>query len=452
MKQIQQLVHEEAGKEHFKSFRSVYQAGRQRKIRRIVMFILIIIVVILFLPWTQNIRARGTVTTLRQEDRPQELNTIIGGRIIKWWVKEGDFVNKGDTIAQLAEIKDSYLDPNLLERTREQLTAKTQSVASYNDKARAAGSQIDAMQQARELKIEQLKNKLRQLELKIYSDSMEAVAATNEFNIATEQFRRQRIMRDSGLVSQLQLEQRNQAYQNAIAKRVSADIKFTNTKTDLINTRIELNQVEQEYAEKIFKTRGDLAAAQSEIAAGEGEIAKLSNEYANYAIRSGQYFLLAPQSGQIVQASKAGINEIVKEGDKLVTIVPATAEHAVEMYVRPVDLPLLSRGQKVRLVFDGFPAIVFSGWPQASYGLFSGEVVAVENAVNANGKFRVLIAEDKKDKPWPQLLRIGAGTQGIALLKNVPVWYELWRNINGFPPDYYQSQSTKGSDQAYEKK
>jgi RsmE family RNA methyltransferase len=32
---------------------------------------------------------------------------------------------------------------------------------------------------------------------------------------------------------------------------------------------------------------------------------------------------------------------------------------------------------------------------------------------------------------------------GISLLKNVPIWYELWRNINGFPPDYYQASYKK---------
>ena len=33
------------------------------------------------------------------------------------------------------------------------------------------------------------------------------------------------------------------------------------------------------------------------------------------------------------------------------------------------------------------------------------------------------------------------GAQGMALLKDVPVWYELWRNINGFPPEYYKASA-----------
>ncbi|MGN6476996.1 MAG: HlyD family efflux transporter periplasmic adaptor subunit, partial [Flavipsychrobacter sp.] len=209
------------------------------------------------------------------------------------------------------------------------------------------------------------------------------------------------------------------------------DIKF-------MNTRTELYQVKQEYAEKMFKAQGEKAAAQGEIAAGQAELSKLTNQYANYKIRNGLYFLIAPQSGQIVKASKSGINEILKEGEKIAEIVPDKIEYAVELYVRPADLPLLSKGQQVRFMFDGFPAIVFSGWPEASYGTFSGKIVAVENSVSSNGKFRVLVGEDTAIKKWPQTLKMGTGAQGIALLKDVPIWYELWRNINGFPPEYYK--------------
>nr|HPH99975.1 hypothetical protein [Chitinophagaceae bacterium] len=101
---------------------------------------------------------------------------------------------------------------------------------------------------------------------------------------------------------------------------------------------------------------------------------------------------------------------------------------------------LINIGQKVRLMFDGFPAIVFSGWPNNSYGTFGGKIIAFENTISPNGLFRVLVAEDTTDRKWPPQLKIGSGAQGIALLKDVRIWYELWRNINGFPPDYYKLQ------------
>lgn len=423
MKEIKKIIEKSSEGMPISSFSAVYRVDRQSKVRYWFYGLVVVLVIGLFLPWTQNIRARGAVTTLRQESRPQQLNSIIPGRIVKWYVKEGDHVSKGDTIVQLAEIKDDYLDPQLLERTNEQLEAKKSSVSFYKAKVAATQAQISAMQQALALKLQQLRRK-------VISDSIEAAAALNGLQIAEEQLRRQRIMRDSGLVSMVQLEQRNQRYQDALAKKMSTEVK-------LINTRTDLSQIQQEYAEKIFKAQSEIAAARSEIAVGGADVAKLENTYANYRIRSGQYFLLAPQDGQIVNATKSGINEIVKDGEKLLDIVPEEPELAVELYVRPVDLPLLSIGREVRFLFDGFPAIVFSGWPAASYGTFTGEVAAIESNVGKNGKFRVLVKESADKKPWPPQMKIGTGASSIILLKDVQIWYELWRNINGFPPDYY---------------
>jgi multidrug resistance efflux pump len=236
----------------------------------------------------------------------------------------------------------------------------------------------------------------------------------------------------------VQLEQRNQALQDAFAKKTSAEIKYNNARQEFLRLQIERNGELQQYLEKISKTEGDRFQALSEISGGQGDIAKLTNEYANYSIRNGLYTVTAPQKGQVVKAKKAGIGEILKEGEMIVEIVPTDTKRAIEMFVRPVDLPLLAKGQKVRILFDGFPAIVFSGWPQASYGTFGGVVAAVESNVSSNGQFRILIKEDTADKRWPDLLMMGTGALGIALLKDVPIWYELWRNINGFPPEYYR--------------
>ena len=453
MQDIKNRIQKEAGKNtSIVSFEKIYFGNHKSSIRKWFYGVLIGLFIFLFLPWTQNIRARGAVTTLRQEHRPQQLNTIIAGKIVKWYVKEGDQVKKGDTIAQLAEIKDAYLDPQLLERTKEQMDAKVASVSSYNDKVNATTQQMSAIEQARQLKLEQIQNKIRQNELKIISDSMEVIATANDYKIAEAQYKRQLVMRDSGLASLVQVEQRNQSMQSALAKKMSAEIKLNNTRTDLTNTKIELNQTQQEYIEKYAKAQGDRAAAQSEIAGGRGEIAKLKNQYANYVIRNGQYFLIAPQDGQIVNASKSGINEIVKEGETLLEIVPKNIGLAVEIFVKPVDLPLIEKGQKINMIFDGFPAVVFSGWPSASIGMFRGEISVIENTVSTNGMFRVLIAQTKGEKPWPSTLKIGTGVNGIALLNDVFVWYELWRNINGFPPDFYKTKVDKTKTDAKAKK
>jgi len=425
----------------FKSYSLIYRHDKKSNAKTWFIICAGIFIVFLFLPWTQNIRARGNVTTLYQEQRPQKINTIIGGRIMKWYIKEGDFVKAGDTLVQLTEVKTDYLDPNLLDRTREQLAGKQMAIEYYKNKVDVTGRQIEAIHTGLQLKLNQLQNKLKQLELKVQADSAEAIAALNDFNIASVQLNRQKAMYDSGLVSLTQLEQRNQQYQNALAKKISAENKLANSRQDLTITRIEMNALQQENIEKITKAQGEQFQSLTQIASGQADIAKLENQYASYTIRNNMYYVLATQSGQVVKAQKAGIGEYVSDGEMIAEIVPDKIQYAVELFVRPLDLPLLNPGQKVRFLFDGFPAIVFSGWPKASSGTFGGEIVAIESNVSINGQFRVLVIEDPNDKPWPAELKIGTGAQAIALLKDVPVWYELWRNINGFPPDYYKPKT-----------
>jgi multidrug resistance efflux pump len=420
----------------YKSYEHIYGRMQKNHIRSWSLILLLSVTLALFLPWTQNIRAGGTVTALRQEHRPQEVNTMIGGRIEKWYVREGDHVKKGDTLVLLSETRTDYLDPQLLDRTSEQLSAKQSSLDFYESKVSSTAQQVQALGRALEVKLQQLKGKLQQARMKLQSDSMDMVAAGNDFNIASLQFRRQKALFDSGLVSLTQLEQRNQFFLSSMAKKTAAENRFSIAQQELLLIQMEYNGVQQEYAEKMLKAESDRFGALSVVATGRGEVAKLQNQFASYRIRNGMYCVLAPQDGQVVQARRSGIGEVIKEGDMLLHIVPNDPEYAVEMYVRPVDLPLMRIGQPVRFMFDGFPAIVFSGWPAASYGTFQGTVSAIEQDISANGKFKVLVREDAAYRKWPPELSMGTGARGIALIKDVPVWYELWRNINAFPPDY----------------
>ena len=131
--------------------------------------------------------------------------------------------------------------------------------------------------------------------------------------------------------------------------------------------------------------------------------------------------------------------------------MPSNYELAVEMYVRPIDLPLIHVGEHVRVQFDGWPAIVFSGWPNVSYGTYGAKIVAIENFISSNGMYRVLIAPDARAEPWPLALRVGSGASTMALLEDVPIWFELWRQYNSFPPNFYQPEKS-GAVEKYKNK
>lgn len=431
-----------------KSFENIYQIHKKSKVKSWFFIILGAAIVVLFLPWTQNIHVQGNVTTLYQEQRPQQLNSPIPGKIIKWNVKNGDFVKKGDTLLELSEVKEEYLDPLLVERTQQQVDAKKGVRDYYEAKVGTVNSQYQALNTARELKLNQLKVKISQLNSKLAGEQAELTAAENEMRLSEDQYIRQKKMYDEGLVSLTQFQQRSMSYQNAAAKKTSAENKVAQTRQEIVNTGIEQNAVIQDYNEKISKIEGERFQNMGQIESSEGEIAKLQNMVANYRTRRGFYFIIASQDGQVIQINKAGIGEILKDGENIATIVPDRVDYAVEIYIKPVDLPLVKPGQRVMCIFDGFPAIVFSGWPNSSYGTFAGNVIVVENNIGTNGLFKALVVPKKNEKKWPPKIKIGTGVSGIAILNDVPVWYELWRNINGFPPDYYEVKTAKTTENA----
>ena len=112
--------------EKFNAFDHIYEAKEGTKIKPWLVSLLILILALIFLPWTQNIRSKGNITSLFQEQKPQKIYSPIAGKISRWWVKEGDTVQAGDTLAKITEIKGEYLDPNLIARTQDQLNAKTE--------------------------------------------------------------------------------------------------------------------------------------------------------------------------------------------------------------------------------------------------------------------------------------------------------------------------------------
>lgn len=425
--------------EDYHSFHGLEARYVRKNFSRWMLLLLVCLIGILFLPWTQNIQLEGELTSLSPGTRPQTVHTTIPGRIEKWYVAEGDSVKKGDTIVFITEIKDSYFDPNLLERTQEQVNAKQGSIGTYTQKADALSRQADALRQALKLKTEQLRNKVDQAKFKIAADSTEYEASKRNLDIARAQYDRFKTLFDQDLKSRTQLEEKELKVQETQAKLASAQNKFLNSKNELMNARLELSNVVNEYNEKITKTESERFSALSSGFESQSEVSKLTNTLANYQMRASYYYITAPQDGYIIRALKAGLGETVKEGEEIVSILPKGYTPAVEMYISPMDLPLIHKGQTTRLQFDGWPAIVFSGWPEASYGTFSGEIAAVDRVAGANGKYRVLISPDHNDaKHWPSMLQPGSGVKGFALLKDVPIGYELWRQINGFPADFYQ--------------
>ncbi|NVJ45598.1 MAG: HlyD family efflux transporter periplasmic adaptor subunit [Cytophagia bacterium] len=431
-------------------FKTLKTPSAGRIVARVLIGVTTLFFILLFFPWQQNIRAKGKVTAFSPGQRPQSIQSAIAGRIDSWNVIEGQFVEKGDTILTLSEVKDSYFDPQLLQRTREQIEAKRNSIEAKKEKVSALEQQIEALEKLQSAKFAQAQNKLTQAHFKLTSDSVdyeaEKVRYANQENI----FDRNKKRYEAGNIALTKFQELESKFQESKMKLISSENKFLESKTEVINAEVNISGVQAEYQDKISKAKSDLNNTSSEVFEAEANLSKLENQYANYEIRTNNYQLIAPQSGYVVKAMKAGVGETIKEGESVAQIMPENPQLAVEMYVRAMDVPLIQQGRKARIEFDGWPALQFSGWPSVSVGTFGGEVQVIDRVNSVNGDFRILITADPDDEPWPEQLRMGSGTKGWVMLDNVPVWYEIWRQLNGFPPSLYSApeESATKSEQA----
>ncbi|MFT2089920.1 HlyD family secretion protein [Paraglaciecola sp. 2405UD69-4] len=169
------------------------------------------------------------------------------------------------------------------------------------------------------------------------------------------------------------------------------------------------------------------------------------NEVSMSLSRQSTQTKVAPVDGTIVRLFSGGVSTYVKAGQVLGQFIPSNAKRSVRVTVTGLDAPLVTPGAKARLQFEGWPVFQFSGWPGSAVGTFGGEVVYVEPMANATGTFQVWIQPDRQDIPWPResSARLGSRVKGWILLEEVRLGYELWRQLNNFPPQQTTGQETE---------
>ena len=293
---------------------------------------------LIYVPWVQTASGPGAVTALNPNDRMQEINALVSGRIQEWYVRDGSRVKVGDPILRIVDN-----DPQLLQRLRaerEQIMAKLSAAQTALDIA-----QIDKL--------------------------------------------RMQNLFDQGLSARREFEQ----------------------------ARIRVQQL-----------RADVAQAGAELSRVDVNLSRQSVQ-----------IVRAPRDGVILRVNAGDAATFVSAGQVVATFVPDNAERALEIYIDGRDIALVREGAPVRIQFEGWPVIQLSGWPSVAVGTFSGQVIAIDPSAQASGRFRVLVEENSDTgAPWPdrRFVRFGSKARAWVLLEEVSAGYEVWRQLNNFPPNF----------------
>lgn len=427
-----------------------------RRLGRLLLWVLLFAsLAALFAPWVQSIRGEGNVVAYDPYERPQPVQAQIKGLIAERGegVFENAYVDKGQILFRIQD-----QDPLYLERLRMQVDLAQAELDFATSRVEQAQTAFGLMERIVEVRQEEIgftkdarqdasaaqDSMVKQSEKKLLAEQSKLDAAEAELWQSDLDNQRQKKLYEDGLASGQKQQQTEQKYLQA-----KAYVEVAKREVDTAKAGVEAKKFERaaklgELDAKIRGLEGKLEKERSEIAKARADIAKTQeeiNQKKNKLLDTQRKFeaqktqdVVAPVAGFIQQLDVFdGVS--VKPGDQLCRIVPKTDDWAVQVWVDGNDQPLIRPKSRVRLQFEGWPAVQFSGWPSVAVGTFGGEVALVDPTDNGKGKFRVLVRPDNGDA-WPDhpYLRQGVRANAWVLLDTVPLGYEVWRRMNGFPP------------------
>jgi multidrug resistance efflux pump len=383
-------------------------ARRSRLLARLLALLSVLLALsLVIVPWQQSVRGSGRVIAFNPLDRRANIEAPVEGRVRRLNVVENQSVRQGDVIA---EIQDN--DPNLLLNLRLQHDAAVARKAAAAQRIIDLDLQIESQELAKPQAVDAAQQRV---------NAEQFVVETNEINA-----RRMEQLLSTGDISRRDWELTKLALDSARANLAAAKAVLERTARDYDAT-ISSTKASRGLAE------ADLASATRDIAAVDIQISK-----------SEQQVVLAPRDGIVLNVA-ATEGAYLKPGSPICVLIPQTEERFVEAWIDGMDMPLIAPrgseagsgvGSRVRLQFEGWPAVQFVGWPSVAVGTFGGEVISIDAVDDGAGRFRIVIRPDPADAPWPdtQYLRQGVRVKAWVLLRTVPLWQEVWRQLNGFPP------------------
>ncbi|MBX7166010.1 MAG: HlyD family secretion protein [Pirellulales bacterium] len=408
------------------------QVVTPRFIHRLARYLGVLLTGVLLLvgivPWQQTAAGKGRVVAFAPLERRQVIEAQIYGRVSRWDVRENSYVNQHDPIV---EILDN--DPNLVASLRQLRAASQEKCNQYSAKVGQYTAYLEAMRGQREPTLEAARQSVAAAEQTVLAAEQDLVAAQADARAALLHYNRLMDLVNDGIVSTRDTELATAKQAETEAKVQAAEAKLTSAKNKLEAERQYVLKIDHETLSKIQAAEADLATAQADLAEANKELMaaeiKLNQQQNATVVR-------APFAGRVLRLAAMQGGENVKPGDPLFELVPDTEELAVELYVDGFNMPLVAEGRKVRLQFEGWPAVQVPGWPSAAVGTFGGEVALVDAADDGLGNFRVVVRPDPADESWPgrRWLKQGVRANGWVLLGQVPIAYEIWRQLNGFPP------------------
>ena len=403
-----------------------------KMIGRVTFLVLILsLFAALFVPWRQTAKGSGYAMALDPQERPQPVLSPAEGIVsdVTPGIREGSYVEKGQPVLRIEPFaSDAVLNFDA------QISFMQGKRDSQDSAVKFAEQDLRVLESQRENIFRQVTSEVESA-LKKWEQAKNKVTQLNaEWEDKLNQFSTDRRVADVGLVPNVEIFSKQRAVEQAFAKLTEQENAVQQAYADLAAKEEEAEAKKEEINSKIVQGKLKIQTEIGKLNTIDKDLTLLRNKRQEFD----RLDVTATHSGFIQEWKGFEGSATVKKGSELFTIVPRVSEMAIELQVNGNDNPLIAEGDPVRLQFEGWPAVQMVGWPSVAVGTFGGKVNRVFPAGDGNGMFRVIITEDKHfegDIDWPndRKLRQGARADGWVLLREVPLGFEIWRQLNGFP-------------------
>lgn len=420
------------------TFRSLESVKTSPLIRRIWLFTFIIVLILvsfLFLPWQQTVKGEGTLMAYDPSERAQAVSATIDGVIETFHVRENEEVKEGDRLFTMVDLDRDYAG-----RVQEMERQLREQMENTRREIETIGANRDNAKEQRQIGIALYRQRHTQAEERLQSLRLRQTALRKQFETEQAHYERVKRLYEESIESRRTLERADAAYIQAKTELEKVEIDLSVQQRNLEILDREQAQFVNEADNRIRSFENDILSARSRFSALERDLQRQQTDIARYATSE----VRARKDGEVIKIITNDKNRLIRQGEPVLQFVPIAGERAVRLRISDFNMPLVREGLKVRMMFYGWPALQISGWPAIRFGTFGGIIKQVDPVSYEKGYYYAYIVEDPAE-PWPseEVLRRGTQATVWVALETVPVWYQLWRLMNAFPPKMVRPDGPK---------
>lgn len=296
----------------------------------------------------------------------QIVQNLEGGILAAILVKEGDIVDKGQTLLQLDAVRfassfnESKLKYYELLATSARLTAEVHKQALVipdevlqNNPSIATDTRQLLVSRQNKLKANQriLEDQIRQKEQDLIELKSKTAQISRSYNLLRKELKMSMPLVAEGAMSQVEILRLQRSTNDLRGELSSARLSIPRIKSSLNEAKNKLIELEirfhTEALEELNTVKAELKRVSTSVLALEDRVTRTK--------------ITSPVKGTIKQLKVTTIGGVIQPGMDLVEIVPLEDQLLIEAEIRPADIAFLYPGQKAMVKLTAYDFSIYGG-------------------------------------------------------------------------------------------